>query len=200
MFLSEKYTLSLPSLRRIIPAPHHAYWNSVKTGSDTCTKLMDSCRLIVPHAHSNCLISWTYADIHLMLLQPENLDENYFTIDSAKTEAWELAKQEAIHTINSFRHIMNMNLSQTISGESMVDIFYGRAPNLTCIKNGCNEVNTHHMMISVSSWLLCISSPKVTATVLKKQALSELQEEISAYPYMQRVVQHCSWRIQQLPI
>jgi hypothetical protein len=80
-----------------------------------------------------------------------------FTIDSAKTEAWELAKQESIHTINSFRHIMNMNLSQTISGESMVegesmvDIFYGRAPNLTCIKNGCNEVNTHHMMIFVSS-------------------------------------------------
>ncbi len=74
-----------------------------------------------------------------------------FTINSAKTEAWELAKQEAIHTINSFRHIMNMNLSQTISGESMVDSFYGRAPNLICIKNGCNEVNTHHMMISVSS-------------------------------------------------
>ena len=54
MFLSKhRRPLPMPSLRRIIPSSH-AFWNAVKSGSDTCTKLMDSCRLIVPNAHSNC--------------------------------------------------------------------------------------------------------------------------------------------------
>jgi len=51
IFLNPLIPLPLPSLHRIIPAPH-AYWNSVKSGSDTCTKLIDSCPLIVPHC--NC--------------------------------------------------------------------------------------------------------------------------------------------------
>ena len=41
-----------PSFRRLIPGIY-AYWNSVKGGSDTTTKLMDDCILCVPKSHLN---------------------------------------------------------------------------------------------------------------------------------------------------
>ena len=41
-----------PSFNRLIPAIY-AFWNSVKGGSDTTTKLMDDCILRVPKAHMN---------------------------------------------------------------------------------------------------------------------------------------------------
>jgi hypothetical protein len=41
-----------PSLLRIIPAIY-AFWNSVKGGSDTATKLMDDCILRIPKSHLN---------------------------------------------------------------------------------------------------------------------------------------------------
>ena len=39
-----------PSFVRLIPA-QYAYWNAVKGGSDTTTKLMDDCILRIPKAH-----------------------------------------------------------------------------------------------------------------------------------------------------
>ena len=44
--------LPLPPCRRIIPAIY-AYWNSVKGGSDTTTKLMDDCLIQIPKCHMN---------------------------------------------------------------------------------------------------------------------------------------------------
>ena len=44
--------LPLPALRRLIPAIY-AYWNSVKGGSDTTTKLMDDCLVQIPKCHMN---------------------------------------------------------------------------------------------------------------------------------------------------
>jgi hypothetical protein len=42
----------IPSMHRIIPAIY-AFWNSVKGGSDTTTKLMDDCLIQVPKCHMN---------------------------------------------------------------------------------------------------------------------------------------------------
>ena len=53
MFYSDTLTVPLPSLARIIPV-YHAFWNSLKSGSDTTTKLMDGCAMKPPLAHSNC--------------------------------------------------------------------------------------------------------------------------------------------------
>ena len=44
--------LPLPPCKRIIPAIY-AYWNSVKGGSDTTTKLMDDCLIQIPKCHMN---------------------------------------------------------------------------------------------------------------------------------------------------
>ena len=44
--------LPLPSLLRVIPI-YCAYWNQVKGGSDTTTKLMDDCYLYPPRQHTN---------------------------------------------------------------------------------------------------------------------------------------------------
>jgi len=44
--------LPLPSLLQIIPI-YCAYWNQVKGGSDTTTKLMDACHLFPPRQHTN---------------------------------------------------------------------------------------------------------------------------------------------------
>ena len=41
-----------PSFKRFIPGIY-AYWNSVKGGSDTTTKLMDDCSLRIPKCHLN---------------------------------------------------------------------------------------------------------------------------------------------------
>ena len=41
-----------PSFRRLLPAIY-AFWNSVKGGSDTTTKLMDDCNVQVPKVHMN---------------------------------------------------------------------------------------------------------------------------------------------------
>eukprot|EP00558_Chaetoceros_sp_UNC1202_P005528 CAMPEP_0197242346 /NCGR_PEP_ID=MMETSP1429-20130617/8125_1 /TAXON_ID=49237 /ORGANISM="Chaetoceros sp., Strain UNC1202" /LENGTH=201 /DNA_ID=CAMNT_0042702357 /DNA_START=72 /DNA_END=674 /DNA_ORIENTATION=- len=41
-----------PSLRRLIPSIY-AFWNAVKGGSDTTTKLMDDCLLQIPKCHMN---------------------------------------------------------------------------------------------------------------------------------------------------
>ena len=41
-----------PSFRRLIPAIY-AFWNSVKGGSDTTTKLMDDCIVQIPKSHIN---------------------------------------------------------------------------------------------------------------------------------------------------
>ena len=43
----------IPSMRRIIPTIY-AFWNSVKGGSDTTTKLMDDCLIQIPKSHMNC--------------------------------------------------------------------------------------------------------------------------------------------------
>jgi len=42
----------IPSLRRIIPSIY-AFWNVVKGGSDTATKLMDDCLVRIPKHHMN---------------------------------------------------------------------------------------------------------------------------------------------------
>ncbi len=47
-----KTTKPFPTFARIIPAMY-AYWNAVKGGSDTGTKLMDDCILRIPKAHLN---------------------------------------------------------------------------------------------------------------------------------------------------
>ena len=47
-----KFPLPFPSMKRIIPAIC-AYWNVVKGGSDTTTKLMDDCILQIPKAAMN---------------------------------------------------------------------------------------------------------------------------------------------------
>ncbi len=47
-----KLSLPLPSFKRIIPI-YAAYWNVVKGGSDTITKLMDDCILHPPFSHLN---------------------------------------------------------------------------------------------------------------------------------------------------
>ena len=41
-----------PSFRRLIPAIY-AFWNAVKSGSDTTTKLMDDCSIQIPKCHMN---------------------------------------------------------------------------------------------------------------------------------------------------
>ena len=53
-----------PSFKRFIPGIY-AYWNSVKGGSDTTTKLMDDCVLRVPRNHLN---SETAAIARLIML------------------------------------------------------------------------------------------------------------------------------------
>ncbi len=52
----------VPSFLRLIPAIY-AFWNAVKGGSDTTTKLMDDCSLFVPH--TNCE---TVASIRCIML------------------------------------------------------------------------------------------------------------------------------------
>jgi hypothetical protein len=47
IFMNPSQILPIPSLERVIPAIH-SYWNGVKSGSDTTTKLMDKCSLIPP--------------------------------------------------------------------------------------------------------------------------------------------------------
>ena len=47
-----KESMPFPSLKRIIPSIC-AYWNSVKGGSDTTTKLMDDCILQLPRPYCN---------------------------------------------------------------------------------------------------------------------------------------------------
>ena len=57
--------LPFPSLTRIIPAIY-AYWNSVKGGSDTTTKLMDDCKVKIPKSHMN---GKTVAIARLLMLE-----------------------------------------------------------------------------------------------------------------------------------
>ena len=53
LFLAmNKLQKPFPSFNRLIPAIY-AYWNNVKGGSDTTTKLMDDCILRVPKSHLN---------------------------------------------------------------------------------------------------------------------------------------------------
>ena len=61
-FLSNKMTLPIPPVSRIIPLVL-AVWNAMKGGSDTITKLLDSIGLVVP-IESPC----TIVDARLFLL------------------------------------------------------------------------------------------------------------------------------------
>jgi hypothetical protein len=44
--------LPMPPVERILPAIH-AYWNAVKSASDTTTMLTDSSLVLMPLPHSN---------------------------------------------------------------------------------------------------------------------------------------------------
>lgn len=76
--------LPTPSLIRIIPAVC-AYWNAVKSGSDTTTKLMDDRNMYPPHVNcetiaSTRLISIAFVLIHRIsqsITSKADLDNNY---------------------------------------------------------------------------------------------------------------------------
>ena len=51
-FSMTKLPKPFPSLQRLIPAIY-AFWNAVKGGSDTTTKLMDDCLIQIPKRHMN---------------------------------------------------------------------------------------------------------------------------------------------------
>ena len=73
-----------PSFLRFIPSVY-AFWNSVKGGSDTTTKLMDDCIIRVPKAHLNTetvaitrIISLLFVEIHRLnqvFTAKEDVDE-----------------------------------------------------------------------------------------------------------------------------
>ena len=73
--------LPLPPLTRFIPAVH-SFWNSVKSGSDTTTKLIDGCKMSPPY--KNCetvacsrMIMFLFVIIHRLnqLLSSKDFDE-----------------------------------------------------------------------------------------------------------------------------
>ncbi len=51
-FTMSQHPKPLPSFSRLIPSIY-AYWNAVKGGSDTTSKLMDDCILRIPKSHMN---------------------------------------------------------------------------------------------------------------------------------------------------
>ena len=67
----------IPSFARLIPAIY-AFWNAVKGGSDTTTKLMDSCKLLTPHSNMETVA--TSRSIMLLFV----LNHRLFQLFSAK--------------------------------------------------------------------------------------------------------------------
>jgi hypothetical protein len=59
--------LPMPPLERIIPSIH-AYWNAVKSGSDTTTKLLDSCLVLMPHTTCKSVASTRLIGLILVLI------------------------------------------------------------------------------------------------------------------------------------
>ena len=95
MFVEEPNKLPLPSLIRIIPSVH-AYWNSVKGGSDTSTKLMDDCPVYVPHSAANLesmavsrLLGLSFVTIHRLrqVISSKELTGNYGSIKNLRQAA-----------------------------------------------------------------------------------------------------------------
>lgn len=73
-----------PSLTRLIPAIY-AFWNAVKGGSDTTTKLMDKCAMFIPHtncetvASTRCIMLLFVTCHRLFQLIGSNIDLNQYS-------------------------------------------------------------------------------------------------------------------------
>lgn len=95
MFLQGSSRLPLPSLTRIIPAVH-SYWNSVKGGSDTSTKLMDDCPIYVPQCAANMeskavsrIMGLSFVSIHRLrqVFSSKELQNHYGSLHHYRTAA-----------------------------------------------------------------------------------------------------------------
>ena len=95
MFVDNANNLPLPSLIRVIPSVH-AYWNSVKGGSDTSTKLMDDCPIYVPHSAANLesmavsrLLGLSFVTIHRLrqIISSRDLKDNYGSLKHFRNAA-----------------------------------------------------------------------------------------------------------------
>ena len=73
-----------PSLTRLIPTIY-AFWNAVKGGSDTTTKLMDKCAMFIPHtncetvASTRCIMLLFVTCHRLFQLIGSNIDLNKYS-------------------------------------------------------------------------------------------------------------------------
>jgi hypothetical protein len=90
--------LPLPSLERIIPAIH-SYWNGVKSGSDTTTKLMDKRSLIPP---TNNLESKACARLIMLAFV------TFHRILQIRTSRTDLG---SIKSLEKFRHAANERMT-----------------------------------------------------------------------------------------
>ena len=104
----------LPSFHRLIPAIY-AFWNAVKGGSDTTTKLMDLCTLYLPH--TNCE---TVASARLIML--------LFVVIHRLIQAF--SGQEDLNTYPSL-FVFRRNASKRFSFHKTL---------LTCFDVFCNEM------------------------------------------------------------
>jgi len=123
MFLPSRRNLPLPSLERIIPAPH-AYWNAVKSGSDTCTKLMDSCPIYVPMGCANLetkacsrIMMLCFVSIHRLrqVFSSKPLASNYGSLENYRHSARERSSfhHSILVCVNSF---LEMNGFSELTG------------------------------------------------------------------------------------
>jgi hypothetical protein len=118
MFVEEPNKLPLPSLKSVIPSVH-AYWNSVKGGSDTSTKLMDDCPVYVPHNAANLesmavsrLLGLTFVTIHRLrqVISSKELEDNY-----GSTKKFRQAAKQRFSFHHSYLVCMNYFLQKVAS-------------------------------------------------------------------------------------
>ena len=122
--------LPLPSLHRIIPAIY-AYWNAVKSGSDTTTKLMDGCILRFPKSYQNPITVAVNHIFELMIVLVHRLQQTFFIPDDL----------DLIRDLQTMRK--NNSAKQTFH-ECLLRIYYRSHTSLGLMKKQSDDTNNEN--------------------------------------------------------
>ena len=134
-----------PSFHRLIPAVY-AFWNTVKGGSDTTTKLMDDCIIRIPKKYLNTetvamarLISLLFVLIHrLNQLFSANNDTNFYT--SLFKYRKDASRRSTFHvSLLLCRDIFNKMLAQATANSNTANLRnQQQSPSSTTTRSSTN--------------------------------------------------------------